>query len=231
MKLNKLNKFLALCIAGLGVFFMTSCESAERNAYVDLKQTTVTVYEEQPATGKSYALASIGVVNNTIYNVYAIDLTYQMFDAAKTQIGETTTVRTNCFIRHGVAGYLVFDQKFDTSLGIKSIEIIEAKPSSYASLWQTYVVPFTIAIIAAVISTIVFGARLFVGGMTREDVKDLFRERLSSTLVTVALVLIICLIPLMFSNWVVTLILVGAVLSTILLSGLLTLIKMATIKK
>ena len=87
-----------------------------------------------------------------------------------------------------------------------------------------------VGICLASISILLFAIELFRKGLSKVELKEMFNAHIFSELTILGLVLVICLIPLIFSSWVTTVILLGAFVASILVAGLLTLIRMSTAK-
>lgn len=232
--LSKLNKFLLSLVCLGGIFGMTACETAEHNATIPADQCEVRIVEDS-MTGDKTAVVVLGIKNDTIYNINAVELHYAVYyeDAPVPGLEHVVErVDLDFKIRHGVRGYISYTVPVDAALDADYVKILkETHVIGYDSLWQTYMAPFIIAIVISGIALIFFAIEIFAKGLTKEDVQQMFKDKLASMLVTFGLLIIICLIPLMFSTWVVTLILLGGFIGTALLSGAMTLIKLVTLKK
>jgi len=226
---HKFGKILLSLLCLGGVLGMTGCQSADHTAKVPTQECSVKI-EVNAQTGEKTGLVTLGIVNDTIYNMLETEITYQCY------VGETpyespikATVSTP--VRHGAAGYLVYTVEVEKSSLVTYVKITDTKVTKYQTLWQTYMVPFIIMFVVSGIALIFFAVEIFAKGLSKETVKEMFKARLASSLFTLGLILVICLIPLMFSSWVVTLILLGGFAGTLLLSGLMTLIRMAAAKR
>lgn len=224
MKKSFLKKILLAFTAFTGIFVMASCQSTSHDASVPSDKCLVEVYEKD---GQKTAVVQIAVVNPTIYNTKGIQFTYEALDENDAVIG-SEKVELPIGIRHGAAG--VFAYSYTAKPGeadnVKKVRITDSSITSYESLWSTYMPAFIVAITLAVLSVLFFGIELFRRGITREAAKAMFAEHIASEITVLGLVLVICLIPLIFSSWVTTVILLGGFASAIVASGLLTLIRM-----
>jgi len=225
---SKFGKFLLSLLCVGGIFGLTACQSAGHTATVPVDQCEVKIIRDEQTDEKT-AVVTLGINNNTIYNTSEITISYQCY-SGDDKYEAVQTEKLPIGIRHGAAGYLSYTVKVEKTSPVTGVKITKAEITGYQSLWDTYVVSFILMFIAVGVALVFFGVEIFAKGLTKEDVKEVFKERLGSTMFTLGLVLLICMIPLMFSSWVVTLILLGGFVGTILLSGVMTLIKMATVK-
>ena len=235
MKSKKLSRILAGLLAFGGIVLMAGCQSADKSqAYTPANETTVTIYTEA-STGSKRGTATIGIANNTIYNVDEVKVTYTVYDDGGQVIGdEGRTTLLPTYVQHGVAGYItyIFDA---TSVGpdaaAATVKVTKVEVTHFQSLWDSYIVGWIMAIVIVGISLIFSAFEIFRSGWTKESLAQFMREKTASALITLGLVALICLIPLMFSSWVTTLILVGSFAASVVCAGLMTIIKVATIKK
>lgn len=225
MKKSFLKKIMIALTAFAGVFVMASCQTTEHKATVPTQYSSIEVYTDQ--AGKKVATVTLAVNNPTIYNTTEITFTYEALDATDAKIGEETVVLP-IGVRHGVSGAFsyAYQAKEGEADNVAKVRITEAHISGYQTAWQTYMPAFIVAITLAALSVLFFGIELFRRGITRESAKELFAEHLASEMTVLGLVLVICLIPLIFSSWVTTVILLGGFVGAVILAGLLTLIRM-----
>lgn len=225
---NRFKKlFLGLLLIA-GVAGLSSCQSAERNATIPTTECEVRIVEDAHS-GKRTAVITLGIVNNTIYNVLEEQLTYTVYNDDMPLPGYIDITETVKFpIRHGAQGYISYTYELPPEAPeCDYVKITKTSISKYATLFQTYAVPFVIMFVFAGIAIVFFAIDLFRGGLTKESIKERFKERIASSVTIMALLLIIFLIPLMFSSWVTTLILVGGFVGTGVVCGLLTLLRLA----
>lgn len=230
MKKHRFTKFLLSILLLGGVFGLSSCQSAEHNATVPVNQCEVKVFKEEGKEDKK-AIVTIGVYNNTIYNVKQIEVTYNIYDEAKKPLVTGGVETYDVFVRHGVAGYISYSVPVDKTTGAAYAEITAGRVTQYYSLWDTYVAPFIIMIVLGGLALIFAAVDIFRDTWNKESVKELLSEKLSLYLVIFGLTILICLIPLMFSSWVVSLILIGGFVAVALLTALMAGIKLALINK
>jgi len=225
---HKIRKFfLALVMLG-GVVGLGACQKASHTARIPANDCEVRVVSDPQ--GKRTAVVTLALVNDTIYNVEGAKLIYNVYDSFGAPIATNQEANLNIFIRHGVAGYLSYTYNVEPGIDASYVKITDTKITKYSSLFETYLAPFVVMFTLAFFALLFFAIDLFRGGLTKEGVKELLRERILSSVVILCLALLICLIPLMFSSWVVTLILLGGFVGTGLLCGLLTLIRLAAMK-
>jgi len=225
MKKSFFKKLMITLAAFSGVFVMSSCQRADHSATIPVEHCEVTVFKDE-STGKKVATVTLAVNNPTIYNTKEITFKYEARDEYGVVIGSDTVVLP-IGIRHGVAGsftyaYTAKDGEADQ---VRTVKITEAKISGYQTLWETYMASFLIAIILASLSIIFFGFELFRRGLSKQDLKDLFAQHMVSEFAILGLVLLICLIPLIFSSWVTTVILLGGFAASMLATGIMSLIR------
>ena len=173
-------------------------------------------------------------------NLEEISIDYKVLDAYGDTIYDTETDPTSIdggqpaaiYVRHGVGGYAPFEVKMDVSLtNAEKIEIRSGKVTKFYSLWETYMAGFLLVIGLASFGVIFACFDIFRSGQTKQDLVNRLKERFAGVLVTLALVLLICLIPLMFANWVSTVILFGGFAAFLIICGILTAIRYATVKE
>lgn len=226
MKKSFLKKIMIALTAFGGIFVMASCQTTDHNASVPTQYSSVEVYTDQ--AGKKVATVTLAVNNPTIYNTTEITFTYEALNATDVKLGEETVVLP-VGIRHGVAGAFsyVYQAKEGEADNVAKVRITEAHISGYQTAWQTYMPVFIVAITLAALSVLFFGIELFRKGITKETAKEMFKEHLASEMTVLGLILIICFIPLIFSSWVTTVILLGGFVGALLITGLLTLLKIS----
>lgn len=225
MKKSLFKKIMIALTAFAGVFVMASCQTTEHNATVPTQYSSVEVYTD--GAGKKVATVTLAVNNPTIYNTTEITFTYQALDATDVKVGEETVVLP-VGIRHGAAGAFsyAYQAKEGEADNVTKVKITEAHISGYQTAWQTYMPAFIVAITLAALSVLFFGIELFRKGITKEQAKEMLSEHIASEMTILGLVLVICLIPLIFSSWVTTVILLGGFVGALVIAGLLTLIRM-----
>ena len=225
MKKSFLKKIMIAFTAFAGVFVMASCQTTDHNATVPTQYSSVEVYTN--SDGKKVATVTLAVNNPTIYNTTEITFKYDALDATNNVIGsEEVTLPVG--IRHGVAGAFAYayTAKEGEAENVAKVKITEAHISGYQTVWQTYMPAFICAIVLASMSVLFFAIELFARKRSKAELKEMFAEHMASEVTILGLVLIICLIPLIFSSWVTTVVLLGAFVASIVVNGLLTLIKM-----
>ena len=232
MKKRSFLKKLLLAFTALGgVMAMASCQTTDHNANIPVEKCNVGVLTT--ADGKTkQAQVVIAVQNPTIYNTKQIEFTYECYNKDDTPLYKEQ-VKLDIGIRHGAAGYFGYTYNAaidDTQQGqlvgqVTRVAITEAHISDYYNLWETYMPAFIVMIVIAALSLGFFSFELFRPGHTKATLKELFAEHLASEFTVLGLVLIICLIPLIFSSWVTSVILLGGFGGSLLLTGLLTLIR------
>lgn len=210
------------------VFTLASCEKASKSARVPSDKCEVRLIEDA-ATHDKTALVTLGIINDSIYNVNQVTFMYDVYDD-ESRIAQDQPAVVDLYIRHGVSGYLSYTVKVDKDSPATHVKITSTAVTGYWSFWDTYRVPFIVMFTIVGIALLVFGVEVFKGGITKESVKEALRERLYTSIVIFAMTLLLCLVPLMFSNWVVTCILLGGFIGAGLLCGVMTLIRMATLK-
>lgn len=230
MKKRSFLKKLLLAFTALGgVAAMASCQTTDHNANIPVEKCSVNVLTT--ADGKTkQAQVVIAVQNPTIYNTKAVAFTYQCYDIEGKSVGDPEVVNFDIGIRHGAAGYFGYTYNASVEANpevakVAKVAITEAHISDYYNLWETYMPAFIAMIVIAALSIGFFSFELFRPGHTKATLKELFAEHLASEFTVLGLVLIICLIPLIFSSWVTTVILLGGFGGSLLLTGLLTLIR------
>ena len=231
MKKSFFKKLMVALTAFGGMFVMASCQTTAQNANVPIEYCSVAVLEEPSATVSGakdkIAVVTLAVQNPTIYNTTEITFKYQTEDVNHQAIGNEETVVLPIGIRHGVAG--AFSYTYRAKAGeaddVQFVKITEAHISGYQTAWQTYMPAFIVAICLASLSVLFYGIEIFRKGLSKENAKEMFAEHLASEMTVLGLVLIICLIPLIFSSWVTTVVLLGGFVGAVVLSGLLTLIR------
>ena len=230
MKKHRFAKFLLSVLLLGGVFGLSACESASKTATMPTEQCEVKVIEDSQTHDKK-AVVTLCVTNNTIYNVKQVSVEYTVYEGTKVLYEGNDPV--DLYVRHGVAGYITYslpikDKGLQTAT---SVIITHPEVTDYFSFWDTYVVPFVVMFVVAGIALLFAAIDIFTKQWTKEGLREMLREKLSLYLIIFAMTILICLIPLMFSNWVVTLILVGGFVGVALLTGVMTAIKVAISKK
>lgn len=232
MKKSILQKIMIAFAAFAGVFAMASCQSANQSdAKIPTQESSVRIVEEK-VDGKTekYADVILCIDNNTIYNIDQASFSYVIHfnDGTPDEVVENElTEKGAAILKHGVRGYLGYRLRLTNTdyANAEKITITKVDIVGFQSLWQTYIVPFIAMICVAGLSILFFAIELFRKGITKETAKEMFKEHLASEMTVLGLILIICFIPLIFSSWVTTVILLGGFVGALLVTGLLTLIK------
>ncbi|MCQ2796811.1 MAG: hypothetical protein MJ213_05920, partial [Bacilli bacterium] len=102
---------------------------------------------------------------------------------------------------------------------------LEANVTQLTNVWETYMIWWILMIVISGISLISYSVTIFAKGLSADDLTKIMKQHNASTMITLMFVLIICLFPLMFSGWMVTVILLGGFLADIILAGALTAIR------
>lgn len=234
MKKSFLKKIFVALTAFTGVFVMASCQSANQ-ADAKIPESSVQIIEQKiNDKEEKFADVVLGIDNNTIYNVDQASFSYVIeFNDGRTEVvTNELTAKGETIIRHGAKGYLAYRLRLtDTEYANASkVTITDVKIVGFRSLWETYMPAFIAAIILGSMSILFFAIELFARNRSKDELKEMFREHMFSEFAILGLVLVICLIPLIFSSWVTTVTLLGTFVASILVNGLLTLLKMTTAK-
>ncbi len=178
----------------------------------------------------------ICVENPTIYNAVEFAIDYACYDEYDNPIegtpeepGSVKDYRIPMGVAHGVRGFVY--SEFDTFDNLGKVVLENAKCTKYLSVWDTYLAWWIIMICVVGVATIFYSANLFARGLTADDLKRMFAENVASSLVVLGLCLIIAIIPLIFSSWVVTVIILGGYVGFLVLSGGMTAIRLSLAKK
>lgn len=229
---NFFKKLVLLFTLGFGAIGLASCQGVDVNkeARFELEKCYVQIVTVEE-TGKRYAEFSLYVVNNSIYNVYSWDITLTGYSDAKctTEVGQYVAKDVVLKVGHGVGGLIIGKEEVQEDT-VAAIKVTNAKVSQYYNLWQTYVGWFICAIAIVAFSWIFFGISIFAKGITKEEARQLLQARLASTLLIALFILVICMIPIFFGGWVISLIFLGSVVASMLGAILMTCIKYATLK-
>ncbi|MBQ0009131.1 MAG: hypothetical protein KBS97_02530 [Firmicutes bacterium] len=236
MKKSFLKKLMIALTAFTGVFVMASCQSGSKSdAKIPTQESSVKIVE-QTIDGKleKFADVVLCIDNNTIYNIDQASFSYIVhFNDGKEEVVENElTAKGETIVRHGVRGYLGYRLRLtDTEYAAaEKVTITKVEVVGFRSLWETYMPAFIAAIVLGSLSILFFAFELFGRKHSKEELKEMFKEHMASEFTILALVLVICLIPLIFSSWVTTVVLLGTFVVSILVNGLLTLLKMTTAK-
>jgi len=230
MKKGFLKKILAAILLSFTVCGLASCQTADKTATIVVERSAVEIFTKESQPGKKYFRTTVGVTNPTIYNVYGFEVYYQAYNSEGAKIGGEEEVYLQIGVYHGQSGYVYYEGECASNL-VSQVKITRAGEATYASLWDSYVVPFVIAIICVAFAILFFAIDLFRKKLTFAEVRELLAAKIASSLIVLLLLAIICIIPLLFSSWVVTLIIVGAYLAFILLALALTGIRSLACKK
>lgn len=234
MKKSFFKKIMVALTAFTGIFVMASCQSTNQTD-AKIPESSVQIVEQKINDQiEKFADVVLGIDNNTIYNIDQASFSYIIeFNDGRTEVvSNELTQKGQTVIRHGAKGYLAYRLRLtDTEYANASkVTITDVKVVGFRSAWETYMPAFIVSICLASLSVLFFGIELFRRGMTKESAKELFAEHIASEMTILGLVLIICLIPLIFSSWVTTVVLLGGFVSAILLAGILTFVRMRFIK-
>lgn len=235
-------KKLAICLSlGLGVMTMAACQSTDQSqAKVDPKQCAVNLVVKQEIVGTEvkpvyYAQGMIALLNNTIYDAKTWTLDYSIYYAIG---GETkapvsiTSEETTLYVVHGQGVGWFFDIKLDDAiqpyahpeLTLVKITVDGGTPVKFANLWESYIGWWVAAIVIVGVALIFFAASLFGKHLSKNEVADLFKGHVASSVVFSLFMLIICLFPLIFGAWFSTIILLLALAGSFVGGGALALI-------
>ena len=232
MKKSFLKKIMIALTAFTGVFVMASCQSANQSdARIPTQQSSVQIVE-QTIDGKNEKFADVVlcIENNTIYNIDQASFSYTVHfnDGTEEVVKDELTAKGETIVRHGARGYLAYRLKLTNTpyANAEKVTITEVKVVGFRSVWETYMPAFICAIVLASMSVLFFCIELFARKRSKAELKEMFAEHMASEITILGLVLIICLIPLIFSSWVTTVVLLSAFVASIVVNGLLTLIKM-----
>lgn len=227
MKKNFLSKLLAFCALAFAGGALASCQSVNKEdaKVVVVKESTAKIYIDT-TDNKTYATATVGLENNTIYDVYTWDLTYVTSLAGIEQPAVTTTV--NMYASHGASGYVTFLEEVDP--GTTSAKIISGTPKKMAGIMKSYMIWWIAGFSILAISSILFAFKLFGDAFTREQARAIFKENIVGSLFIAAVILFAIMLPLILGSWVPTVILGGMFVASILINGALTGIKELTVK-
>lgn len=232
MKISFFKKFALALTCFMGVFAMASCQSTDSSKAHFAYDAEYAVF-----TGDdSYtAKVVIGVENPTIYNInkFTIDCEIHGKNANGDEVIRHTTREESVLIGHGAAGYFggdVFVSKDEarTQWGMTSVnklKITNISNIKFLGVWETYMPWWIVCFVLLGLSTIAFAATIFKKNISIENAGKLFKAHIASSLTTLCLVLLICLIPLIFSGWVVTMLLLGTFVAHFIIAFLLCAIK------
>ena len=234
----KLFKKLIACFGiALAAFSLAGCQTTDKNATIRVEDSSYQIMTVQRDGVEVKRLRLVICVDNpTIYNAIEFAIDYACFDAhglpiigTPDQPGVAIDYRIKMGVAHGVKGYVY--SEFDTFDNLASVKLANPKCTQYQTVWDTYLAWWVIMICIVGVATIFYSANLFARGLTAEDLKRMFADNVTSSLVVLGLCLIIAIIPLIFSSWVVTLIILGGYVGFLLLSGGMTALRLALAKK
>lgn len=239
MKKGFFKKLLAGLLLAIGAFSLAGCETTEKTAEIKVNGSSYEISEVTQDSKKVKKLRLILLVENpTIYNATEFAISYQCFDTEGNAIPATSDPETSgswtdypikMGVAHGVKGYVYAE--FETFDNLGKVTLSNGKCTKYANIWDTYLVWWILAIVVAGVASVFYSVDLFARGLTAEELKQKFADNVGSSLVILALLLLICLIPLLFSSWVVTLIILGGYVGFLLVSGTATAVRIAIANK
>ena len=219
-------RFLAILGFGVAVLSLSACQSSNRaESTIDTNGSYCSLTYE--ADGTPHCIATICIKNNTIYNVKNYSITAVVIDEHKTEL-EPVTFVTEWGCAHGFSGYVTFapfrleNPAYKNATGVK---IIDASPCSFQDVWETYMPWWIITITVFSIATLFYAFELFGAHHSKEEIIESFKGHMATMLVSMLIVFLICFIPLMFSSWVVSVILLGGFGAFAVVSGLLSFCK------
>lgn len=220
MKKNIFTKIMAFFSIAFGAFALSSCQSVNaKEAVVIIEQPEVKIYVETTAAGsKRYGMSTVKVKNNTIYDV--IDWTFTITVTDNDDVKKTTSSVEIMPIGHGAQGYITFLEEI--VYNVQSVTIDSIVMNSYRNVWQTYLGWWIVGFVIIGVSLAFFSVELFSGHVTKEDATAMFKEHVASMSFAFLFAFVLCLFPLFFGSWVSSLILIGSMLASILVAGLLT---------
>jgi len=222
-----LKKLFAVLLLGIGAATMCACQTADHTAKIDPSQTTMKfVYVEEGGKPVRYCeVYNLVYANPTIYAVkqfHYIVTGYSLPDWGGQIVGVVDDYE-NVYIPNGCALITSFRFKVEND-SVQSFKLENCEASIYASVWDTYLGWWIATIVLLAIGLIAHLCRIF-SSSNPEEIKGTFRDTIAMQLVVLALIAIICIVPLIFSSWVVTCILAGGYLSFLVVAGLTTLIR------
>lgn len=230
MKNGFFKKILLGATCLLGVLTMASCQStsASEAKFIKEQSTCEIIHVNQ---GETRVRVSLAVINNTIYDIKGGEVQFRVTHGESSKSEETPFFKienySGFYIPHGVAGYIGSEITPDqTKYGdITRVEVAAANVTQLTDVWETYMVWWILMIVLSGISLISYSITIFAKGLSADDLAKIMKQHNASTMITLMFVLIICLFPLMFSGWMVTVILLGGFLADIILAGALTAIR------
>lgn len=235
MKKNFFMKIMMVCSCFVGAFVMASCQSTSHN---DVRFETEAQYDALTnERDPNYTVKIIiGVANPTIFNIKHFNIIYEVFGSKGTETKRVENQLYECdnfVISHGVAGYigrevLISKEEAKTRWDMTNVnymKISKIDNIQFQSVWETYIVWWIICLVLLGISTIAFATTIFKKNLSIENAKKLLEAHVASSMTTLLLILLICLIPLMFSGWVVTVMLLGTFAAHFVVAFLLCAIK------
>lgn len=222
MKKNLLSKLITLCALAFVGGTLASCQTINKEdaKVVIVKESEANIYVDAK-DGKRYATATIGVQNNSIYDVYTWDLTYTMSNGTESA---TETATVNMYVAHGAAGYVTFLEEVQEP-SITSVKIISGAPRESLGVMKTYLGWWIAGFAVLLCSVMFFAFKLFQETFTKEQAKEVLREHIGGAAFGGLLILLLVMFPLILGSWVPTAILGGALAGSIVISAILTGIK------
>ncbi|MCQ2787037.1 MAG: hypothetical protein MJ199_01390, partial [Bacilli bacterium] len=233
MKNGFFKKILLGATCLLGVLTMASCQSTSTSEAKFIKEQSNCEIIKVGSEGTTiHVRVSLAVVNNTIYDIkggmFSFDVTHGSGESKTVETVGPYEVDSNFYIPHGGAGYIVDElvpQDQEKYLDVTNVVFSKAEVTKLTDVWETYMVWWILMIVISGISLISYSITIFAKGLSADDLAKIMKQHNASTMITLMFVLIICLFPLMFSGWMVTVILLGGFLADIILAGALTAIR------
>ena len=241
MKIGFFKKVCAALLFAVGAFALAGCQTSDKNVGLRILDSSYQIIEVQPVTPGAKVTKRLRLVmsieNPTIYNAVDFTISYRCYDTNDLPIPRTDNPHTsgswenypiNMIVGHGVNG--VVYSEFDTFDNLGRVEVYDGN-YRYQSVWETYFAWWISMFVIVGVAVLFYSVDLFARGLTAEELKQRFTDNVASSLVVLALLLIICIIPLIFSSWVVTLIILGGYVGFLLLSGAATAARIAIANK
>lgn len=231
MKQSFWKKILVFCGLGIGCLGLCACQTTSKDTPVidkDLSTFQVMTAED----GKKYPRIKLIVNNTTIYDTkeFKVDVLVTYNDETPQ---ETKSYTSPLIIGHGASGGILFSptsEDYRLPDNTKSISFEKFTPTFFG-VWETYLAWWIVAIVIVGISLIGNLIAVSKKNITIQDLRNIYASKLASSVSISIFILIICLFPLIFGSWVASLILLGALLSTVVVTGIVTWIRGLFIKK
>lgn len=240
MKIGFFKKVCAALLFAVGAFALAGCQTSDKNVGLRILDTSAQILKvKDPTSGRESKRLRLvlSIENPTIYNAVDFTISYRCYDELDQPIPRTDNPHTsgswenypiNMIVGHGVNG--VVYSEFDTFDNLGRVEVYDGN-YRYQSVWETYFAWWISMFVIVGVAVLFYSVDLFARGLTAEELKQRFTDNVASSLVVLSLLLIICIIPLIFSSWVVTLIILGGYVGFLLLSGAATATRIAIANK